>query len=159
MSGPARSGTPFTLDGVIDGSHRSTNVDHPPLLIQLIRFALTGGVAGIVDFGILTALTQLGMGHTVAKAISFLFGTTTAYLLNRRWTFRAGPSRGRFLGVVVLYGVTFCVQVGLFALLYSLFTGHLARFWVQTVSFVIAQGFATVVNFVVQRTVIFRLMR
>jgi putative flippase GtrA len=144
---------------VLDGSGRSPNANHPPLFIQIVRFALTGGLAGIVDFGILTGLTQLGMQHILAKAISFCFGTTTAYLINRRWTFGAGPSMNRFLSVGVLYGATFFVQVGLFALLYSILIDQLPRFWVQLVAFLIAQGTATVVNFIVQRTVIFRLMR
>lgn len=142
-----------------DVSERSAVANHPPLPTQVMRFLLTGGLAAIVDFGILTLLMQLaGVHHTPAKAISFFFGTATAYAINRRWTFGAGPSKRRFLSVVVLYGVTFCVQVGLFALLYDMLLGRFPRFWVQTVSFVIAQGVATVVNFVAQRTVIFRLM-
>lgn len=144
---------------MFDVSDRSAVADHPPLPTQLVRFLLTGGVAGIVDFGILTVLMQLGMQHTPAKAISFFFGTTTAYLINRRWTFGAQPSKRRFLSVVVLYGATFCVQVGLFSLLYVVLPESMARLWVQTIAFVSAQGVATTVNFVVQRTVIFRLMR
>ena len=84
-------------------------------------------------------------------------GTTTAYLINRRWTFQAGPSRRRFLAVVALYAVTFTVQVGLFAVGYPWLlelTGSVLA--AQTLGFVVAQGVATTVNFVVQRTVIFR---
>lgn len=145
--------------GVFEVSDRSAVANHPRLVTQLVRFGLTGGVAAIVDFGILALLMQLGMQHTAAKAISFFFGTTTAYLINRRWTFGASPSLRRFVSVVVLYGATFCVQVGLFAVLYDLLQDRMPRLWVQVVAFVIAQGVATMVNFVVQRTVIFRLMR
>jgi putative flippase GtrA len=128
------------------------------LRTQLVRFVLTGGLSAVVDFGLLVALMALGLGHTAAKALSFVAGTTTAYLINRRWTFRAEPSRRRFLAVVVLYALTFALQVGLFSVLFTTLTdAGLSRLAVQVAAFVVAQGVATAVNFVVQRTVIFRL--
>ena len=129
-----------------------------PLRAQLTRFILTGGLSAVVDFGILVILMHFGLGHTPAKALSFVAGTTTAYLINRRWTFRAEPSRRRFAAVVVLYAITFALQVGLFSILFEMLTRQgLTRLVVQVVSFVIAQGVATTVNFIVQRSVIFRL--
>ncbi|SDT21457.1 Putative flippase GtrA (transmembrane translocase of bactoprenol-linked glucose) [Friedmanniella luteola] len=128
------------------------------LRTQLVRFVLTGGLSAVVDFGLLVALMALGLGHTAAKALSFVAGTTTAYLINRRWTFRAEPSRRRFLAVVVLYALTFALQVGLFSVLFDRLTAAgLSRLAVQVAAFVVAQGVATTVNFVVQRTLIFRL--
>jgi putative flippase GtrA len=57
-----------------------------------------------------------------------------------------------------LYAVTFALQVGLFSVLFTLLTAQgLGRFPVQVIAFVIAQGVATTVNFIVQRSVIFRL--
>jgi putative flippase GtrA len=136
-------------------TERSSALD---LRTQLVRFVLTGGLSAVVDFGLLVALMALGLGHTPAKALSFVAGTTTAYLINRRWTFAAEPSRRRFLAVVVLYAVTFALQVGLFSVLFTTLTdAGLSRLAVQVVAFVVAQGVATTVNFVVQRTLIFRL--
>lgn len=129
-----------------------------PLRTQLVRFVLTGGLSALVDFGLLVLLMHLGLGHTAAKALSFVAGTTTAYLINRRWTFRAEPSRRRFLAVVVLYALTFALQVGLFSLLFTVLDRQgLPLTVVQLVGFVVAQGVATTVNFVVQRAVIFRI--
>ncbi len=128
-----------------------------PLRAQLTRFVVTGGLSAIVDFGLLVVLMHFGLGHTPAKALSFIAGTTTAYLINRRWTFRAAPSKRRFLAVVVLYALTFALQVGLFSVLYSALEDRLSRLAVQLISFVIAQGVATTVNFIVQRSVIFKL--
>ena len=129
-----------------------------PLRTQLVRFVLTGGLSALVDFGLLVLLMHLGLGHTAAKALSFVAGTTTAYLINRRWTFRAEPSRRRFVAVVVLYALTFGLQVGLFSLLFTALSARdLSLPVVQVVGFVIAQGVATTVNFVVQRAVIFRI--
>ena len=129
-----------------------------PLRDQLVRFVITGGLSAVVDFGLLVILMALGLGHTSAKAVSFVAGTTTAYLINRRWTFRAAPSTRRFLAVVLLYALTFALQVGLFSVLFTLLTNQgLSRLSVQVIAFVIAQGVATTVNFIVQRSVIFRL--
>ncbi|APE37914.1 hypothetical protein BOX37_00875 [Nocardia mangyaensis] len=120
-----------------------------------MRFTLTGGFAAVVDFGLLTLLSNvLGVPEILAKAISFVAGTTTAYLINRRWTFNAEPSRARFIAVIALYAVTFAVQVGIYALLYYALADE---WWRQPLAFVIAQGTATVINFVVQRAVIFKI--
>jgi putative flippase GtrA len=125
---------------------------------QLIRFVLTGGLSAIVDFGLLVTLMAIGLGHTSAKALSFIAGTTTAYLINRRWTFHAEPSKRRFAAVVILYAVTFGLQVGLFSVLFSWLTrAGLPQLSVQVIGFVIAQGVATTVNFIVQRSMIFRM--
>jgi putative flippase GtrA len=124
------------------------------LTTQIWRFLVTGGLSAIVDFGLYVLFLKLGLHVNVAKTLSFIAGTTTAYLINRRWTFQAPPSRSRFIAVCLLYAVTYAVQVGINYALYTLWDDEP---WRVPVAFVIAQGTATVINFVVQRAVIFRL--
>lgn len=124
------------------------------LKTQALRFVITGGVAAVVDFGLYVAGLSIGLNVNVAKSLSFVAGTTTAYLINRRWTFQAPPSKSRFVAVMLLYALTYAVQVGINYLFYTQFAEHA---WRVPVAFVIAQGTATVINFVVQRAVIFRL--
>lgn len=136
--------------------------DRLTLGTQVFRFVVTGGLSAIVDYGLYELLRAVFVGNglpdaratLIAKTLSFIAGTTTAYLINRRWTFQAPPSRARFIAVVILYAVTFGLQVGINQLFYLQFAGEP---WQRPAAFVIAQGTATVINFVVQRAVIFRL--
>lgn len=114
---------------------------------------LVGGVAAAVDFGSYQALLAFGMWVHLAKALSFVAGTTTAYLINRRWTFHAHGGGTQFLSVMTLYGITFTVQVGVNAVMLALLAPMVGKI---TLAFVIAQGSATCINFIVQRTIIFR---
>jgi putative flippase GtrA len=124
-----------------------------PLRTQLLRFVLTGGLSAVVDFGTYQVMLHFGLYIHLAKAISFVLGTTTAYLLNRRWTFQAAGGGKQLASVFGLYALTFVVQIGVNALVLT-FVTH--SFVGTTVAYVIAQGTATVINFIVQRKYIFR---
>jgi len=123
------------------------------LSTQVWRFLITGGFAAIVDFGLYVVLLEFGLHVNIAKTLSFIAGTITAYLINRRWTFQAAHSHARLIAVCVLYALTFAVQVGINYFFYMQFE---SQPWRVPVAFVIAQGTATVINFIVQRSLIFR---
>ncbi|NLG47287.1 GtrA family protein [Gordonia sp. (in: high G+C Gram-positive bacteria)] len=143
---------PMPLELPLDDEEASTDVD---LKTQVVRFILTGGFSALFDFGLTLLLQEVfGAPFWLAKAGGFILGTTIAYLINRRWTFRAEPSTARFAAVLVLYLVTFFVNIGLYNWLVHQWG---TAFVLVLLAFCVAQGVATVINFVVQRVVIFKI--
>ncbi|GLZ40657.1 GtrA family protein [Actinokineospora sp. NBRC 105648] len=125
------------------------------LLQQLVRFVLVGGFCALVDSGSYWLLLQSGLWVHAAKAISFILGTTTAYFLNKRFTFTDAADRGASQAgaFALLYTVTFFVNVGTNALMLTV----LPTFrWEYAVAWIVAQGVGTAINFVLLRTVVFR---
>ena len=125
---------------------------------QLIPFLVIGvGCAGI-DFGITHSLIEfMGVQRDLAKAVGWVFGTLAAYVLNSKFSFDAKINAKKASAVFVLYAVTFAVQMVLWRITDSPLTSlGLVNPWKNVVSFVIAQGVATVVNFELQRHLIFR---
>jgi putative flippase GtrA len=124
------------------------------LVAQLSRFVAVGALSALVDFGAYHALLALGTWVHGAKAISFILGTTTAYLLNRRFTFTSTQGgTARFAGFVLLYGTTFTINIGMNALMLAVLPQMPFR---VSLAWVIAQATATAINFVMLRTVVFR---
>ncbi len=107
----------------------------------------------MVDYSSYQALLAAGLWVHLAKALSFIAGTATAYLINRRWTFQSRGGRGEIASIATLYGITFVVQVGMNAVMLALLPPIRGEI---TCAFIVAQGIATCINFIVQRTVIFR---
>lgn len=125
------------------------------LLAQLVRFGFIGGFCALVDSGVYWALLHTDLVVHVSKAISFVTGTTTAYFLNRRFTFKNASNGGmtQLSGFVSLYTATFFVNVGANALALHL----LPQFrWKVALSWAIAQAAATTINFVILKWVVFR---
>ncbi|HVV19755.1 MAG TPA: GtrA family protein [Pseudonocardiaceae bacterium] len=120
---------------------------------QAIRFVVFGVLSAGVDFGVYQLFLHVGTWADVAKAISFICGTITAYALNRRWTFDSAGGAAPAARFAALYTVTFFVNVGVNALGLYVLSGHR---WTVPVAWVIAQGTATVINFVMLRLVVFR---
>ena len=127
---------------------------------QSTKFAITGGISAVIDAG-LTWIFQIALallGNIEARSVGFFFGTLTAYLLNRRWTFRAQPSKRRFAMVALTYALTYAVNIVIYRWAFPFFDHTLD--WRSTyalvAAFILAQGTAIVINFFVQRWLIFR---
>ncbi len=123
------------------------------LLRQLGRFVAVGALSAVVDLGVYTLGLHLGLATWLARAISFVCGTTTAYALNRRWAFGVEGGSRRAAGFALLYGTTFVVVLAVNALALLWLP---ERWWAPTLAWAVSQGLGTACNFVVLRTVVFR---
>lgn len=125
---------------------------------QLGKFVGVGVISAIIDYGLTLILNYLlGVPRGWAKALGWCAGTATAYVLNSKWTFNAQMGGKSGVAVAALYLSTFAVQNFLYWVTKDPLTSlGLSRPVVDTVSFVIAQGVATITNFAVQRAFIFR---
>lgn len=125
---------------------------------QLVPFLLIGVGCAVIDFGITYTLNEpLGWQRDFAKAVGWVFGTAAAYVLNSRFSFNAKINAKKASAVFVLYAVTFAVQLVLWRVTDApLASLGLVNPWKDAVSFVIAQGVATVTNFELQRHLIFK---
>ena len=123
------------------------------LVGQLLRFGIVGGFSALVDLGVYTLGLHLGLTTYVARALSFAAGTTTAYALNRRWTFNVPGGARRATSFAILYGTTFVVILSVNALALALLPDSS---WKVLLAWAISQGLGTAVNFVLLRLVVFR---
>jgi putative flippase GtrA len=68
------------------------------LIGQLIRYALTGGLASIVNIGLYWVLAaRAHMNPNVAWAIGFLAAVIVGYVVHSRWSFRGHGRRDNLL--------------------------------------------------------------
>ena len=123
------------------------------LLRQLLRFGLVGGFSALVDLGVYALGLHLGLTTYAARALSFAAGTTTAYALNRRWTFDVAGGARRATGFAILYGTTFVAILTVNALALAVLPDSS---WRVFLAWAVSQGLGTSVNFVLLRLVVFR---
>jgi putative flippase GtrA len=136
-----------------DGDMTSEPRTADGLVGQVLRFATVGVFSAVVDLSVYTLALHLGLWVHAARALSFICGTSTAYALNRRWAFQVEGGARRAVGFTLLYGTTFFVILGVNALALAVLPD---RWWTVTLAWAISQGFGTVCNFVMLRTVVFR---
>ena len=93
---------------------RSAKLDqHRDLIAQLVRYALTGGLATIVNIGVYWVAAARGMNPNLAWTLGFVAAVLVGYVVHSRWSFRGHGRRGnlartggRFLAVsMVSFGL------------------------------------------------------
>ena len=98
-------------------------------LLQLIRYTFVGGLAFLVDFGLLYILTEYGHLHYLLSAtVSFTVGLFVNYLISKIWVFTETTinKRGLEFLVFALIGV---VGLGFNALFLWIFTDCLGIYY------------------------------
>jgi putative flippase GtrA len=76
-----------------------------PTFRQFVKYVLVGGSNTAVDFAVYAALVLSGFPYVGAKVVAASVAMVNGYILNRRWTFRAGAYQlrtlARYVGVAL----------------------------------------------------------
>ena len=94
--------------------------------IQFFRYCFVGGFAFVVDFGVMTLLTEVfSVYPVVSSTVSFVAGLLVNYLLSTFWIFKNSKIKNRFAEFLAfaLIGV---IGLGINAAIIWLFQNPLA---------------------------------
>jgi putative flippase GtrA len=122
---------------------------------EIVVFLVVGSLTVLVDFLLYRCLVWAAMmGIDIAKATSFLAGTTFAYFANRFWTFGHGihvPGSAWRFGLV--YAATLGTNVLVNALALKLFAGGVASI---QMAFLLATAVSASLNFLGMKLFVFK---
>lgn len=69
---------------------------------QLFRYVIVGGIAFLVDYGLLFALTEyLHFHYLLSATISFIAGLIVNYAISTRWIFRHSKLDNRLMEFII----------------------------------------------------------
>lgn len=124
------------------------------VFIQLFRYGFVGGVAFLLDYGVLILLTEVfGFHYLISATISFFLGLVTNYLLSISWVFSKRAFSNWQTGFLV-FAVIGIIGLGLNNLIMYLCTEKIG------IHYAVSKIIATVVvffwNFLSRRTILFK---
>ncbi|PZX18783.1 putative flippase GtrA [Palleronia aestuarii] len=83
----------------------------PAWAAKLRRYAVTGGLAAVVDLGAFAVLAAWGAAVPIAAVLSFLIANVANYLLSARFAFASRPSWRTYPLFLAAAGIGLCVNV------------------------------------------------
>lgn len=76
------------------------------LINQILKFGVVGGIAFVIDYGILFLLAKvIGLNELISAAISFIISLTFNYFLSTKWVFEAQKQTPKEVIIFVLLSV------------------------------------------------------
>ena len=73
--------------------------------LQFIRYAFVGGVATVVDWGVLFLATESGLYYILSAVISFIAGLAVNFALSKLLVFKAAEAKVGSVMEFVSYGI------------------------------------------------------
>lgn len=123
-------------------------------MIQFFRYAFVGGIASVVDWGVLWLLEHLGMHYLVAAVFAFFAGLATNFALSKLLVFQKEKARmggvGEFIGYTAIGAVGLAMTLGLMALMTEIMGLHFM------LSKIISTAIVLVWNFLARKLLLYR---
>ena len=98
---------------------------HSELLGQLVRYALTGGLATIVNIGVYWILAHRGLDPNAAWTVGYIAAVLVGYVVHSRWSFRGHGRRDNLARTGGRFVIVSLVSFGLNQLWVWLLVRHL----------------------------------
>ncbi len=86
---------------------------HSELIGQLVRYAITGGLATIVNIGVYWLLAARGMDPNLAWAFGYAAAVVVGYVVHSRWSFRGHGRRDNLARTGSRFVIVSLVSFGL----------------------------------------------
>ena len=114
------------------------------------RFLVVGGSSTLLDF-VIYMLLSTKVDITISKCISMSISSIYSFFINKNWTF--SDSEKITIVLALKYILCVLINIGVNTLVNTLTFSITNN---KTISFIIATGIAMIVNFVIQKEVVFR---
>lgn len=123
--------------------------------LQFFRYIFVGGIATIVDWGVLFLLTEYGhIHHLISAVFAFVAGLAVNFVLSKMLVFKMNEVRTNAWMEFAGYAIIGVVGLGITALIMYLLTDHL------NVHYMISKAIATVVvliwNYMARKKILYR---
>lgn len=121
--------------------------------VQMIRYGISGGVAFLVDFGLMVLLRELfSVPEAVSGTVSFGVGLIITYIFSIEWIFdkrRLNSRLAEFLAFAAIGAVGLLLTYLLMLLMVNIFS--LYYIWAKVITTVIV----TLWNFIAKKCILF----
>ena len=115
------------------------------LLMQILKFVIVGGIATIIDFGVLVLLKEVfGMKPVIANVISFTVSVIYNYIASVKWVFDVNKDQDKKTQFIV-FVILSVIGLGINTLIIWLCDDVLGIYYL--IGKVLATGIVMVFNF------------